>query len=1350
MSYPEDLSNSKNLQDLLFKKEFAQLFLNKDLAKNIKTKEQQTINDITSIDSNFNINELILNPHILKENLLTLHSHQQFVRNFINPDTPYTRLLLKHATGTGKTIAALSIAMTFIKYYQLQYNLTESSGYGYTPLVYIIGFSKQIFQKELLKRPEFGFITKEEISDYKKLRYLADVGSQNDKDIYAEFESRIKKRLSRRSRGGFFKFLGYKEFFNRLFIFSYPLDNLTKSNIESIEEEDIGQILTEDQIINGLKSGSITINLELLDSFANSIIICDEIHNVYNSSEINNYGIALRILLNIYDIPDTMNNIIKLDGITAQNVNRLVMLKNSTVRALFMSATPINNSPTEIIDLLNLLIPANKLPNNKLDKSEFFEDSRNLKKDALEKIQNIIQGYVSFLRDDNPKYFPEKKFEGEYITIPNNLLHDRVNFYNGNIIPYLKFIRCPMSEYHQRTYDQIYTGTLPPDGQSLIDLVLPNPGLMDEGKNIGLFKTKDIKYSLLNTSQNWRDKNQISLDKTSNNTYIITGEFMRYENIKQYSTKYYKMLDSVFDNLINDKGKVIISHQYVKMSGVLFIQELLRKNGILDEYANPTDDTLCSKCGNIRKDHSKKHDYIPARFIIYYGELDKQTLDKSLEKYRSIENANGYYYRFLIGSKIINESIDFNAVQNMWIMVAPANIPTLLQILGRSIRKNSHLELAPDKRKVKIKIFVTSSRSDLSYEEKKYFEKSQDYLVIQLIEKIFNENSIDAIIHRNIIMPESNETGVDDLGALYFKPSNVFGKKWLNISNYETNLSLKDVSLTTFRLYHSDDEISIILYIIKRLFIEQSPVWTYNDLWNTVQNPPFELYVNPKLFLEDNLIIALNILTDYTNVNDKIDTYQIMSVNKKNHIKSGDITRLFDRYDKKILSNGDHTIVYLNGYYILFPNSQSQIDEVDIDEINPGGMEKTLTSQLGINSSNLLGMPDIDIDNCYRQSHNVENTSVRITKYLKTSNISYNQMKYKFYNQYRTYAVEDLPISVEIYDLDFHTRLVEDSIRYAFNILTNNNMPISELHEFYFKMLYFYDRLGLILFADHLENTKLISNYQDYITHSNLKIEVYDEKESRKAKFETLMEDHKYNPFLMSSILKSTERTFNINRLNDFIGERGHKNELKKKNLVLDDMNISKQLRFHRKFINKVFSNMLPVGHFLNTVSENNNILTIPKIYLPNLDSDIGGGSKTYPWTRAYEFVQLGETVNEIENDIIIGYFEKNPTGIDIKFKLRLPSHKIISHEDSRMMERGSACNTRKKEDLVKISEQLGLKITNINKDDVSIKIICNEIKLELMHREMNERRKMKHTDATKLQNYKQVRWFYLHYENQL
>ena len=692
MAYPESLTTIEDIKKFLSKKEFAELKLNRIVLPSP------------------HVNPSFLDESLAKMNHMTLHSHQIFTENFMNPNTPYTRNFTLYGTGLGKTIAVLSAAMKFIKAFKAQY-AESSAKLGVfdnsvpTPMIFVIGFSEQIFLKELMRRPEFGFVTEAEITELKRLKYFADNGGQAEKTIHAEYESRIKKRLSKKNRGGFFKFYGYKKFFNRLFIFS---SDIAKPDTPVLDEP-ITEV-SEEQILAGLKAGTIKLNLPLVDSFANSFICCDEFHNAYNASEINNYGIALKILFNIYDAPDIMNKITPLDGLTELGTSRLSLLKNSTVRAIFMSATPINNNPTEIIDLLNILIPLNRLPSQKsLRKDDFFIDSRNLKPTALEKIGTLIRGYISYLRDDNPKYFPEKRFKGEDIPIPTSLLPERVNFYKGKVIPYLKFVRCPMSDLHQKTYSQFYNGTLPPDGQSLIDMVLPNPGLIPETKDLGLFRTKDIKYSILTATQKWRDTNMISLEKLPDNvTYYVTGDFMLHENIKKYSTKYATLIALVLKNLQTDGGKMLINHQTVRSSGILFIQELLKRNGVLDEHSGPSGDTLCSRCGAPMRSKHKDHEFTPARFVMYYGDVDKSVLDRSLDKFKSPENSDGYYYRFIIGSKLINEGVDLNAIQSVCITHIPSDYSTILQILGRAIRTNSHIMLPPEKRFVTIMILVTS------------------------------------------------------------------------------------------------------------------------------------------------------------------------------------------------------------------------------------------------------------------------------------------------------------------------------------------------------------------------------------------------------------------------------------------------------------------------------------------------------------------------------------------------------------------------------------------------------------------------------------------------------------------
>ncbi|NDH07502.1 hypothetical protein EBX93_16550, partial [bacterium] len=267
----------------------------------------------------------------------------------------------------------------------------------------------------------------------------------------------------------------------------------------------------------------------------------------YNSIEKNNWGIAIQAVLD----------------------------KEPTCRAVFASATPINNSPTEIIDLLNLLLPAEQ----RVNKDMFFVGEE-LKPHAIDKIAELSKGRTSFLRDANPKYYPTMTILGEKIKS----------------IPYLKFIRCQMSDFQYNTYKQVYTGTLSQDSQYLSDFVLENPN-----GSIGLYQTHQIKTEIANADTKWKES--VGLDFVDGK---VVGSALQYKKLKKYSTKYTKMLDEIFDVIRNDNGKIFIYHNAVHISGVLFIEQVLLENGFIDEFTSSTDNTICMICGRPRKEHSSE------------------------------------------------------------------------------------------------------------------------------------------------------------------------------------------------------------------------------------------------------------------------------------------------------------------------------------------------------------------------------------------------------------------------------------------------------------------------------------------------------------------------------------------------------------------------------------------------------------------------------------------------------------------------------------------------------------------------------------------------------------------------
>lgn len=949
----------------------------KNLRDDINSRKEFALYNMNGIESKENDN---LDNIIKSEKKLILNSYQSFIKEYINPNTKYNRLLLIHSVGTGKTISALSAAKEFMK--------TNNSS-----SVIIIGFTKHIFKNELLNHPDFGFINNDELDEFKKAAILANSGNADNLKYYNDLKMKYNRRLSNKDMGGYFKFYGYKELMNKL------LDT-TKLNKENKSITN----MNNDEIKKNINNGMITINKDFLKIFKKSLIICDEIHNVYNSYNQNNWGLAIELILDYYS-------------------------HDNLIRAIFLSATPLNNNPREIISVINLLSNLkDKIKNNVL-----FDSQNNLLNNASEIINNKINGKISYLLDSNPQLYPSKSFLGTSIK--------NINF--------LKFIRCPMSKLHLNTYKylsdtqniedlqqsiefnsnsseldesyaivkdmQKYPVNLALDNRYLNDFVLPNP----EDPNLGLYLANDIKNKLKNADKSWKEKHEIEILEDNLHRYIITGNILLQKNISKYSTKYYKLLLDLKDIILNKHGKIFIYHHFVSNSGILFIQELLKINGYLDEFSAPISSSICNVCMKTLAEHGKvKHDFIPIRFILITGEFSKASVYKSLDKYNAISNNDGSEIRILLGSKAIKESYDLKAIQHILLMHSPDNISELIQIIGRAVRKNSHINLPIEQRHTNISIYV-SSISDgkiYTFEETRYKKKMITHNEIHQIENILFQNSIDYYINYNI-----NNTGVNQLIGAPFQMTK--------------NLNINKINLNTFNTYYIEDEINNIRYIIKRLFISVSNVYTYNDLYDHVKNPPFNTEYNTKLISENSFIVAL-----YGLVYDKDNIYTDNSNNINNYNL---VNKLFDPVDKIIidLDLNKKIIVNINKYFIL----------TDFD----------------MNTN-------ISIDSSFRKKISIPSKTIDLDVYInkfKDQLYDYNYI----YNQF--IKINNFESSITDYSFEFHLELIRNIISEFYN----NSKIVDK--EFKLKLIDFYKSKHFLIFAhDNLNNSikKLYKNNYIY------------------------------------------------------------------------------------------------------------------------------------------------------------------------------------------------------------------------------------------------------------------------------
>ena len=772
---------------------------------------------------------------------LRLSGAQHFVQNFESPDTDYARLLIQWQTGVGKSIAFLSIASQFIRQYRARAALGERA-----PSVFVISFTAhETIQEDLLRYPEFGFVSVAEAEELRRLRAAAAAAGAASAEArqLSGFSGNLRRRFTDRARGGYYRFYGYKEFANA--VFAVTRQGAARGfSVQSLYGRAEGAF--GERIAEAVRRGDVVVNEELLDEMRGGLLGADEIHNVYNIVEANNYCIAIQYAL---------------DALGAE-----------APRAVFMSATIMTGSASEIVDLLNLLVPRAALPGGMLlRRADFFVRTAapggpqeegaeegaeegpafvvsQLREGALERIARYSAGRVSFLLDADVGTYPRRIFVGE--EAPG--------------VPYLRLTPCPMSPFHAQTlaHEQGLRGRgeaagLATRAYSLYDIAFPNPSFPPDAAETGdpaaygLYTSGETPHRLAHAPDEWRAAAGVVVERgLAAEMPVITGEFLGPGRLPHYSTKYAKMVEIILAAMRAGPGKIMVSHPRVRM-GVLVVQEILRMAGFSDEDSAPTDATLCAVCTVPRAAHGAAHPYAPARFVVAHSEIERTLMLRSIARFVAPANLSGYQHRVLIGSSVVEESLNFPGVRHQVVLLLPTDYPTLVQLFGRVARRNSHRDLPEDQQDVRIHILV-STRADgrASPDLQRYVEKGREYLVIQEVARATHTYALDGFANWDRIC-----------AALGWRPG-APPRASLDALPYAPAVGPTAVPsaprLATFEAYgHGEREVATLAAVCRVLFRARA-VWTYEDLWAAVRAGAVRgVSRDPASFDEGNFALAL-------------------------------------------------------------------------------------------------------------------------------------------------------------------------------------------------------------------------------------------------------------------------------------------------------------------------------------------------------------------------------------------------------------------------------------------------------------------------------------------------------------
>jgi hypothetical protein len=890
-----------------------------------------------------------------------LQEHQALLSNFINPDTPYKGILVFHGTGTGKTCVSITIAERFKPMIQK---------YGTKIYVLMSGpLIKENFKRELLTCTGETYLKQQDATVYVSQAETAKA-NKNALNIALQY----------------YRLMSYRSFYKKV-----------------LGEKIVEKVKTKDNKIKAsyrkTKDGEFErdISIDRIYNLNNSVIIVDEAHNLTGNA----YGEAL-----------------------------MKIIKNSiNLKIILLTATPMKNLADDIVELLNFIRP----PRNPIERDKIFSNNKNhlmeLKPGGKEYFKKMATGYVSYLRGADPITFAKRVEMGE---IPEGLL-------------FTKIIRCKMLKFQRSIYDEaikVKDDTLDRRSEAVANFAFP--GLSSDHKSIvgyygregvNVLKTqlkthyeqlnKKIATDILNIGDN-SGLGSGELLYISDNQKTVTGNILKFNNLKNFSIKFYKALKKINRLVWGKKGaKTAFIYSNLVKVGIELFQEILMQNGYLEYDDNRSNykisqDTICYFCGKTYREHTQQnikasakmsradtdintntvitnksessteynktsdielpeHEFFPATFISVTGksadevadiipEDKKQLLDNV---FSNIENKEGKYIKFVLGSKVMSEAISLKHVAEVHILDVYFNLGKVDQVIGRAIRHCSHFGVTNDKNRypvVKVYKYAVSlgntadnkSSKELSSEEDLYKKAEQKYILIKKMERMMKEIAIDCPLNRhgnlfpeelkqydNCVEPANNTKiskdqimcpSICDYTNCYYKCDGVtLNNKYYDVKtgNYR-KLNNNELDRSTFTHSLARNEIDTVKNKIKDLY-RVKYVYTLKDIVKNIKN---SYHGEKKELFEDFFVFKA------------LDELIPVTENDFNNFKD----TIFDKFNRA------GYLIYIDKYYIFQPFDQNE----DVPMYYRSTYDKNVNNKLTLynymkNTSKFVNMKQLDI-----------------------------------------------------------------------------------------------------------------------------------------------------------------------------------------------------------------------------------------------------------------------------------------------------------------------------------------------------------------------------------------------------
>ena len=776
-----------------------------------------------------------------------LAPHQQFVKTFMSQDTPYNGLLLYHGMGSGKTCSAIGICEEYRK--SQHYN---------------VHFKKIIIVASKNVQENF----KSQWMDMEQLKLVNGIWTMSGcvgNSVLQELHLQNLKQLSKKEIHQ--KVL---RFINKKYLF--------------IGYEKLANVINDLVVAESKKKTK----QQLRDFFQDRMIVVDEVHNVRSvddNPKNKKVAMAFQTLL--------------------QHVNYM--------KLLFLSGTPMYNDPTEIVFLLSLLNQNDR--QSPLKTSEIFDKRGNLivGSNGEKKGENYLRmkanGYISYVRGENPFQFPFKIFPSDYSNTYSILSrsYPSKQFNTKPIetpIQHLDVYCNVLSEFQQGAYESIlqlrydslnasekerfessdsFTYYLLQEPIQALTLCVPSQS--DDGSIVtGKQALDEIVYYNKDTKQ----YSYVSEDKA----------LFQYDQIGTYSAK----IKTILDNIDKVEGIVLVYSQYLD-SGLVPIALALEEMGFTR-----------AKQGNLLAPSSNR----PSKrstYAMITGDIQHSVhAQEELKLLNQEKNIHGDLCKVVLISQAGSEGIDFKNLRQVHILEPWYNLNRIDQIIGRAIRNCSHRQLPLQKRNCQIFLHGSTTSMDIECVDLMMYRKAeQKAQKIGKVQKVLKSVSVDCILNasqmdfstidQRIRIELADHQNIEyDLKDKPYSSICDYGECNHQCSLYvdETN----EVLMDTFQLNHLERD--KVIKEIKKMFTK-SHVYRKKEIMRFIQN---------KKTNEEHIHYALNYLIENETefIMDKFmrkgrlinikDLYLFQPIETDSHLSLEDRSKPFSTRVKKLSIEG--------------------------------------------------------------------------------------------------------------------------------------------------------------------------------------------------------------------------------------------------------------------------------------------------------------------------------------------------------------------------------------------------------------------------------------------------------------